>query len=729
MPDPKVFYGPVRKAAPSQDDSQSETDVEDSHPKQFKRLHRRTDSDDPRATKRPEPDLLRRDRLGSRSRSSIDITSHTGQREILRRAKAGDLPYVTEALQLGWHPSAKALLLATKGGHSEMVSILLAFGASPDGQADGSTPLAEALVHSREACVSLFLNAGVSLNWRDSDGKSYRELAEKSSPAVRALLADAYAKKREQKEERRKKLQQRRTSEKRDKIVAPRVRPQSADDRRMSDVRKPSDGATARKTSEDATLRREDRKASDASLKREDRKVSDASKREDRKASDASLKREDRKASDASIKPRPEPDHDKKDLNKVPSKTKISFADYKNLKFRKEKDIKKAAAEKEAQAEAESKPEPDAVIPKTNGSESAVIDTPPVESASDGGNVKALDLNDGVGKPGHVDSPAEPLKPAFEASGHRNGHVGTRSPASPAPHSPVHPIRDTTHSPHSPIGRVNGYPRVDRQSPNISPRNSPQSKPVDPAVASLLAKREKEREARKAHILEMLEDEERRRKASFKRPTSREPSQEPVESPKAPPTPAVEEHQPPNAEELEVTVGKLPWIARILAHDPEPQRQVLPLLAHQFSGSGPADFRQEPFRFHIVDLQVGAYLGMPGLHTQHPNLSKLLVSRTEKERMWNLASGWVCGPFPSAEVLDQERSKFLEMPLFWLRGDEVLALTSPDVPVSPIALAPDSQPNGQAAGTKDDDDFLEACRQLPIKLATRLRFRQKMFTW
>ncbi|KAF8251931.1 hypothetical protein K440DRAFT_637146 [Wilcoxina mikolae CBS 423.85] len=115
--------------------------------------------------------------------------------KLREKAREGDLQMVHALLETGLKPDTEALVGAIKGGHTELVSLLLAYAAEADpvpGQADreGSrrkrevsmpvgeeTPMLAAIGRGNVEILRYLLENGVDPRRRDSRGRSYSEIA------------------------------------------------------------------------------------------------------------------------------------------------------------------------------------------------------------------------------------------------------------------------------------------------------------------------------------------------------------------------------------------------------------------------------------------------------------------------------------------------------------------------------------------------------------------------
>jgi len=115
--------------------------------------------------------------------------------KLREKAREGDLQMVHALLETGLKPDTEALVGAIKGGHTELVSLLLAYAAEADpvpGQPDreGSrrkrevsmpigeeTPMLAAIGRGNVTILRYLLENGVDPRRRDSRGKSYSEIA------------------------------------------------------------------------------------------------------------------------------------------------------------------------------------------------------------------------------------------------------------------------------------------------------------------------------------------------------------------------------------------------------------------------------------------------------------------------------------------------------------------------------------------------------------------------
>jgi len=111
-------------------------------------------------------------------------------RSLLAEAKPADLD---AADGTGWN----ALMYAVKGGHDEIVRMLLEAGARVDRRDDaGETALHIAARYGRATSADLLLRAGADLEARDSEGRSplYRAIERHSADVIELLQAAALAK-------------------------------------------------------------------------------------------------------------------------------------------------------------------------------------------------------------------------------------------------------------------------------------------------------------------------------------------------------------------------------------------------------------------------------------------------------------------------------------------------------------------------------------------------------
>ncbi|KAF8543946.1 hypothetical protein BDD12DRAFT_145447 [Trichophaea hybrida] len=115
--------------------------------------------------------------------------------KLREKAREGDLQMVHALLETGLKPDTEALVGAIKGGHTELVSLLLAYAAEADpvpGQADreGSrrkrevsmpvgeeTPMLAAIGRGNVVILRYLLDNGVDPRRRDSRGRSYSDIA------------------------------------------------------------------------------------------------------------------------------------------------------------------------------------------------------------------------------------------------------------------------------------------------------------------------------------------------------------------------------------------------------------------------------------------------------------------------------------------------------------------------------------------------------------------------
>lgn len=111
----------------------------------------------------------------------MDLTTRTGREQVYRKAADGDIEFVGNCLENGWKPDADCLALAAKHGHTDVVGLLLAFGADSDELTeDGDTALHQAIGRGHFATVKLLLDSGANPRTLNHAGKSCLELAQES---------------------------------------------------------------------------------------------------------------------------------------------------------------------------------------------------------------------------------------------------------------------------------------------------------------------------------------------------------------------------------------------------------------------------------------------------------------------------------------------------------------------------------------------------------------------
>lgn len=111
----------------------------------------------------------------------MDLTTRTGREQVYIKAADGDMEFVGNFLENGWKPDADCLALAARHGHTDVVGLLLAFGADSDGlNEDGETALQQTIGRGHFATVKLLLDSGASPNVVTFSGKSCLDLAQES---------------------------------------------------------------------------------------------------------------------------------------------------------------------------------------------------------------------------------------------------------------------------------------------------------------------------------------------------------------------------------------------------------------------------------------------------------------------------------------------------------------------------------------------------------------------
>lgn len=126
-------------------------------------------------------------RRGARSQSIrndllwMDLTTRAGREQVYRKAADGDIQYVGRSLEEGWQPDGESMVLAAKHGHTDLVGLLLAFGADSDAvNEDGETALEQTIGRGHLDTVKLLLNSGANPLRRDNHGRSYVEIAKEA---------------------------------------------------------------------------------------------------------------------------------------------------------------------------------------------------------------------------------------------------------------------------------------------------------------------------------------------------------------------------------------------------------------------------------------------------------------------------------------------------------------------------------------------------------------------
>lgn len=126
-------------------------------------------------------------RRGARSQSIrndllwMDLTTRAGREQVYRKAADGDIQFVGRSLEEGWQPDGESMVLAAKHGHTDLVGLLLAFGAESDAlNEDGETALEQTIGRGHLDTVKLLLDSGANPLRRDKHGRSYLEIAKEA---------------------------------------------------------------------------------------------------------------------------------------------------------------------------------------------------------------------------------------------------------------------------------------------------------------------------------------------------------------------------------------------------------------------------------------------------------------------------------------------------------------------------------------------------------------------
>ncbi|CDK26523.1 unnamed protein product [Kuraishia capsulata CBS 1993] len=108
----------------------------------------------------------------------VDFTTKEGRQEIFQRAAAGDEAFVGNYLSNGGKPHTEALSAAALHGHTDIASLLLAFGAKIDTpNSDGVTPLMFTVGRGHRKTAELLLSNGANPTIVDSKGRSVLDAA------------------------------------------------------------------------------------------------------------------------------------------------------------------------------------------------------------------------------------------------------------------------------------------------------------------------------------------------------------------------------------------------------------------------------------------------------------------------------------------------------------------------------------------------------------------------
>jgi len=123
--------------------------------------------------------------------------------KLLEFAKDGDIAGIDYMLQCGIKPNNACMVLASTGGHVDVMNILLAEGASPDPDpgivGENNTPMMAAIGRGHPAAVELLLQQSSFDPMRLVGGKRYYQVAAKLRGPLweqeRILLINAYKEK------------------------------------------------------------------------------------------------------------------------------------------------------------------------------------------------------------------------------------------------------------------------------------------------------------------------------------------------------------------------------------------------------------------------------------------------------------------------------------------------------------------------------------------------------
>lgn len=111
----------------------------------------------------------------------IDFASPRSLEEVYRRAMEGDLEFIARYLQNVKKPDPEAFVIAAKFGHTDVVSLFLAFGAKADvPNENGQTALMRTVGRGHLETVKLLLESGASVRRTCKDGKNALRYAKDS---------------------------------------------------------------------------------------------------------------------------------------------------------------------------------------------------------------------------------------------------------------------------------------------------------------------------------------------------------------------------------------------------------------------------------------------------------------------------------------------------------------------------------------------------------------------
>lgn len=125
----------------------------------------------------------------------IDLTTKEGRDEIYHRAADGDEAFVGNYLANGGKPHPKLLIFLARHGHSNVVSLLLAFGAKIEKSVEGETALSQTVGRGHYDTVLMLLDNGANPTRKNNKGVSVLDRARDpnliNDPKEIALLENA----------------------------------------------------------------------------------------------------------------------------------------------------------------------------------------------------------------------------------------------------------------------------------------------------------------------------------------------------------------------------------------------------------------------------------------------------------------------------------------------------------------------------------------------------------
>lgn len=581
----------------------------------------------------------------------LDLLTKSGRAMATHRAARGDLAFVGTALEQGWRPGSEALVKAAKYGHSEVVGLLLAFGVPVDALWEGQTALLATAGRGHSSTVKLLLDSGADRMREDAKGRTCASLVSFLPPE------DSERKLLEGSSDYLGNL-----SGKEGEVKEP----------HFPTVESKHDQITPKESAEPQS------NATDKSKPRATGTHKDLLQNATAENSSGN-----RMISDT------------REIADKGSKTKDFSMPFEKIDFRSIK--RKKRSNSQAVHSGESTPE--AEVPFVTG-------RPVRQRTSSSAKEESHSVNP------TQDHQAESTH--SESSSHVQTHKDTHGQEFKRENSEANITGTLEVQGNSKIASVESG-KDSRTFPGQNSETAEHRRNTNAENIEFAARRERERRAREAQMLQSLANEERRRNSNSGSPSARPSPLSPVsETPSPGPAPE-QQHRQKQSTPVQQSVRQLPWALRHLAYTGSAFKEVLPFLVYIPEGSS------SPY---LLDIQVSLFLGRPQLHRDMPDLKKLAVTAQQKETLWNFAKSWIISPtirmFPSKEA--SEKDLFMALQLNWVKLNDLDPLLGAEIPKVTICFTSNQLKSETESPTSTQS-------ALPLRFALRVSKNQQALAW